>query len=61
MRLNPRYLVVFCVVAELRSLIREAEVLHLSQPAVSKTLKALEDAVRRPLYERTPKDHTDRG
>ncbi|WP_051195611.1 LysR family transcriptional regulator [Meiothermus rufus] len=54
MRLNPRYLVVFCVVAELRSLSRAAEVLHLSQPAVSKTLKALEDAVRQPLYKRTP-------
>jgi len=54
MRLNPRYLVVFCVVAELRSLSRAAEVLHLSQPAVSKTLKALEEAVRQPLYERTP-------
>lgn len=58
MRLNPRYLVVFCVVAELRSLSRAAEVLHLSQPAVSKTLKALEDAVRRPLYERTPQGIT---
>ncbi|RDI95110.1 LysR family transcriptional regulator [Meiothermus sp. QL-1] len=53
MRLNPRYLVVFCVVAELRSLSRAAEVLNLSQPAVSKTLKALEDAVRQPLYQRT--------
>lgn len=58
MRLNPRYLVVFCVVAELRSLSRAAEVLHLSQPAVSKTLKALEDAVRQPLYERTPQGIT---
>jgi DNA-binding transcriptional LysR family regulator len=51
-------LVVFCVVAELRSLSRAAEVLHLSQPAVSKTLKALEDAVRQPLYERTPQGIT---
>lgn len=58
MRLNPRYLVVFCVVAELRSLSRAAEVLNLSQPAVSKTLKALEDAVRQPLYERTPQGIT---
>ncbi len=55
MRLNPRYLVVFCVVAELRSLSRAAEVLHLSQPAVSKTLKALENSFRQPLYERTAK------
>ncbi|MCX7784398.1 MAG: LysR family transcriptional regulator [Meiothermus sp.] len=58
MRLNPRYLVVFCVVAELRSLSRAAEVLHLSQPAVSKTLKALEEAVRQPLYERPPQGIT---
>jgi DNA-binding transcriptional LysR family regulator len=58
MRLNPRYLVVFCVVAELRSLSRAAEVLNLSQPAVSKTLKALEEAVRQPLYERTPQGIT---
>ncbi|MDT7920951.1 MAG: LysR family transcriptional regulator [Meiothermus sp.] len=58
MRLNPRYLVVFCVVAELRSLSRAAGVLNLSQPAVSKTLKALEDAVRQPLYERTPQGIT---
>ncbi len=58
MRLNPRYLVVFCVVAELRSLSRAAEVLNLSQPAVSKTLKALEDTVRQPLYERTPQGIT---
>lgn len=49
---------VFCVVAELRSLSRAAEVLHLSQPAVSKTLKALEDTVRQPLYERTPQGIT---
>ncbi|WP_018467902.1 LysR family transcriptional regulator [Calidithermus timidus] len=55
MRLNPRYLTVFCVVAELRSLSRAAEVLHLSQPAISKTLKALEDSFRQPLYERTAK------
>lgn len=55
MRLNPRYLMVFCVVAELRSLSRAAEVLHLSQPAISKTLKALEDILRQPLYERTAK------
>ncbi|RIH89712.1 HTH-type transcriptional regulator GltR [Meiothermus luteus] len=54
MRLNPRYLVVFCVVAELRSLSRAAEVLNLSQPAVSKTLKALESVLRQSLYERTP-------
>jgi len=58
MRLNPRYLVVFCMVAELRSLSRAAEVLNLSQPAVSKTLKALEHAVRQPLYERTPQGIT---
>lgn len=55
MRLNPRYLMVFCVVAELRSLSRAAEALNLSQPAVSKTLRALEDVVRQPLYERTPR------
>jgi DNA-binding transcriptional LysR family regulator len=32
---------------------RAAEALNLSQPAVSKILKALEDIVRQPLYERT--------
>ncbi|MCL6526141.1 MAG: LysR family transcriptional regulator [Thermaceae bacterium] len=58
MRLNPRYLMVFCVVAELRSLSRAAEALNLSQPAVSKMLRGLEDIVRQPLYERTPRGIT---
>jgi DNA-binding transcriptional LysR family regulator len=40
-------------VAELRSLSRAGEALNLSQPAVSKTLSALEDAMRQPLYTRT--------
>lgn len=54
MRVNPRYLQIFCTVAEQRSLTRAAERLNLSQPAVTRCLKALESQVGQPLYERTP-------
>ncbi|MEO1639841.1 MAG: LysR family transcriptional regulator [Pseudomonadota bacterium] len=39
-------------VARLRSVSRAAEVLHLTQPAVTSRIKALEDAVGAPIFER---------
>ena len=44
----------FAAVAELGNLTRAAERLHLSQPAVSAHIKALEEALEVALFERTP-------
>ena len=52
MRVNPEYLITFSAVAELGSVSKAAEFLHLSQPAVSGQLRALADAVGAPLYTR---------
>jgi len=43
----------FSAVAELRHLTRAAEKLHVSQPAVSAQIKALEDELALPLFERS--------
>lgn len=48
------HLMAFCMVAQEQSISRAAEKLHLSQPAVSKQLSQLQDAVGQSLYERTP-------
>ena len=44
----------FATVAELRHLTRAAEKLHVSQPALSGQIKALEDGLGTPLFERGP-------
>jgi DNA-binding transcriptional LysR family regulator len=44
----------FVTVAELRHLTRAAEKLHVSQPALSGQIKALEDSLGTPLFERGP-------
>jgi DNA-binding transcriptional LysR family regulator len=43
----------FATVAELGQLTRAAEALHLSQPAITAQIKALEDEVELALFERT--------
>lgn len=45
----------FVTVAREGSITRASELLHLSQPAVSAQIKAIEDAVGLSLFERTPK------
>src|ERR1700744_5383583 len=44
---------VFRAVAEMRSLTRAAKVLHLSQPAITKHIKLLEDELKVPLFVRS--------
>src|SRR6185295_18376181 len=45
-------------VARERSITRASELLHLSQPAVSAHIKALEDGLGLALFERTPRGMT---
>lgn len=45
----------FVVVAREGSITRASELLHLSQPAVSAHIKAIEDALEVTLFERTPR------
>jgi len=45
----------FVVVAHEGSITRASEILHLSQPAVSAHIKAIEDALALALFERTPR------
>ncbi|GAA3996021.1 selenium metabolism-associated LysR family transcriptional regulator [Deinococcus rubellus] len=52
MRVNPEYLITFSAVAELGSVSKAAEYLHLSQPAVSGQLRALAGIVGTSLYTR---------
>ena len=52
MRVNPESLITFSAVAELGSVSKAAEFLHLSQPAVSGQLRALADSIGTPLYTR---------
>lgn len=44
---------VFYKVAELKSLTKTAEYMHISQPAISKTIKNLEEELNTPLFTRT--------
>lgn len=48
----------FCAAVDLGGIGRAAQRLHLSQPAVSKRLKALEELVGTPLLERSPQGVT---
>ncbi len=48
----------FCAAVDLGGIGRAAQRLHLSQPAVSKRLKALEQLVGSPLLERSPRGVT---
>ena len=57
-RLKIRHLRALVAVAEQGTLVRAADVLSITQPAVSKTLAELEDIVGRRLLERTTKGVT---
>src|SRR5690606_1431388 len=50
--MNLQHLVAFCRVVDLGSFTRAAEELNLSQPAVTKQVKALEKELGSPLLER---------
>jgi DNA-binding transcriptional LysR family regulator len=51
--MNTRQLRHFLAVMELGSLSAAAQSVHLSQPALSRSLRALEDELRVPLFDRT--------
>lgn len=51
--MNTRQLRHFLAVFDLGSLSAAAEAVHLSQPALSRSLSALEDELRAPLFDRT--------
>lgn len=53
--LRMRHFRVFLAACENRSLTRTAQALNTSQPALSRTLREIEDAVGGPLFERGPK------
>lgn len=55
MKIEPRDIQYFAVVAHLGNMGRAAEELGLSQPALSKSLRRLESAVGAKLVRRTPK------
>ena len=48
----------FLAVAEERSFSRAAQRLHRTQPAVSQTIRKLEEELGEPLFERTSRDGT---
>lgn len=50
--MTPDQLLTFATVAELGSISRAADALHLTQPAVSGQLKLLQDSFAQPLYRR---------
>ncbi len=51
-RLNMRHLELFVEVAQRKSVSRAAEALNLTQPAVSRTLRELEELCGKPLFEK---------
>ena len=56
--LKPRHLQLLVALDELRHVGRVAEFLHLSQPAISKTLAELERGLELQLFERSPRGLT---
>ncbi|WP_068298525.1 LysR family transcriptional regulator [Pararhodobacter sp. CCB-MM2] len=54
MSFNHRHLTAFVHVATLHSLGRAAEQMHITQPALSRIIRNLEDTVGAPLFERHP-------
>jgi DNA-binding transcriptional LysR family regulator len=54
-RLKPRQLMLVSAIAEEGNIHRAAQALNVSQPAASKLLKDLEDALGVPLFERLPR------
>ena len=50
-----RHLRYFIAVAELRSVRAASEQLHVTQPAISRQIHDLEEAIGAALFERTPR------
>jgi DNA-binding transcriptional LysR family regulator len=55
MAFDPRQLSAFLAIARHGSIGRAAEILHLTQPALSRTVKRLEEQIGAPLFERNAK------
>jgi DNA-binding transcriptional LysR family regulator len=54
-RLTMRHIRQLCVVGRLRSISRAAEVLHISQPALSKAVREVETTLGMKLFDRVPR------
>lgn len=54
-RLSMRHVRQLCIIGRLRSMSRAAEVLHISQPALSKSIRDIEAIVGMPLFDRVPR------
>lgn len=54
-RLTMRHVRQLCIVGRLRSMSRAAEVLHISQPALSKAIRDIELLVGMQLFDRVPR------
>lgn len=52
-RIKLRHIACFIEVARLKSVVSAAEMLHISQPAASKTIQELEEILGEPLFDRS--------
>lgn len=57
-RLKIRHLVLVCAIADVGTIVRAAESLHVTQPVVTRGLREVEELLGVPLFERLPRGVT---